>query len=196
MRGSGRLVAIVLGLVIVVLVAVAMLLPAEKSRLLLDYVRVLAWPSVVVSLGVLFRSSIARLANRVRSAEIPGGKLEFFEQLTEAVKAVEDAASEVQDTAVDTRYSVTIGDGKPDNQNDDLRAFGLDLRELRSTADGYVSYRALSERTHYSRAILANAASGKYLPSLVITLAYVEACGGDTSAWEKRWRQLADKLGR
>ncbi|MFJ2649897.1 hypothetical protein ACIO1C_24645 [Streptomyces sp. NPDC087420] len=32
------------------------------------------------------------------------------------------------------------------------------------------------------------------MPSLAVTLAYAEACGGDREAWEERWRRLAAEL--
>jgi WD40 repeat protein len=38
---------------------------------------------------------------------------------------------------------------------------------------------------------LANAAGGRRLPSLAVTLAFVRACGGDVGEWERRWRQVA-----
>ncbi|HEX5116115.1 MAG TPA: hypothetical protein VFW65_13045, partial [Pseudonocardiaceae bacterium] len=38
---------------------------------------------------------------------------------------------------------------------------------------------------------LAAAASGRGLPTLAVTRAYVRACGGDVPAWERRWHGLA-----
>src|SRR5205823_4878057 len=37
-------------------------------------------------------------------------------------------------------------------------------------------------------------ASGRALPSLAVTLAYVAACSGDTVEWERRWRALTVEL--
>lgn len=67
-----------------------------------------------------------------------------------------------------------------------LSEFALGLRELRQQAGG-ISYRELSRRTHFSASVLSEAASGNRLPSLQVTKAFVEACQGDTDAWEKRW---------
>ncbi|MET9002700.1 WD40 repeat domain-containing protein [Amycolatopsis sp. NPDC004169] len=64
------------------------------------------------------------------------------------------------------------------------------LRELRRQA-GNPGYRALAARAGYSAPTLANAAGGKQLPSLAVTLAYVRACDGDPIVWEQRWRQAA-----
>jgi len=38
---------------------------------------------------------------------------------------------------------------------------------------------------------LSDAASGRKVPSLAVTLAFVKACGGDEDEWERRWQALA-----
>ncbi|MFI7680707.1 hypothetical protein [Actinophytocola sp. NPDC049390] len=73
---------------------------------------------------------------------------------------------------------------------DELIRFAADLRVLREEA-GTPTYRQLSARAHYSAAALSEAASGRKLPSLPVTLAYVRACDGDPAEWERRWRELA-----
>ncbi len=73
---------------------------------------------------------------------------------------------------------------------DELIRFAADLRVLREDA-GTPTYRQLSARAHYSAAALSEAASGRKLPSLPVTLAYVRACDGDPAEWERRWRGLA-----
>ncbi|EWM10686.1 LOW QUALITY PROTEIN: peptidase C14, caspase catalytic subunit p20, partial [Kutzneria sp. 744] len=74
-----------------------------------------------------------------------------------------------------------------------LLAFAADLRALRAKA-GSPAYRELGRRVHYSAATLSEAASGRKLPSLPVTLAYVRGCDGDVQAWEQRWRELAAEL--
>jgi WD40 repeat protein len=73
---------------------------------------------------------------------------------------------------------------------DALTRFAADLRTLREDA-GTPTYRQLSARAHYSAAALSEAASGRKLPSLPVTLAYVRACDGDVVAWEQRWRDVS-----
>jgi hypothetical protein len=73
--------------------------------------------------------------------------------------------------------------------------FAHDLRELRRSA-GSPTYRVLASRTHYSVTALSQAAAGHALPSLAITLAYAEACGGDPEQWGNRWHELAGSLER
>ncbi|SFR28668.1 WD40-like Beta Propeller Repeat [Lentzea waywayandensis] len=77
-----------------------------------------------------------------------------------------------------------------DCEDTELGRFAADLRKLREKA-GKPSYRALASRAHYSAATLSDAAGGKKLPSLAVTLAYVKACGGDEEEWEQRWRDIA-----
>jgi hypothetical protein len=77
-----------------------------------------------------------------------------------------------------------------DSEDSELGSFAADLRRLRDKA-GKPTYRALASRAHYSAATLSDAAGGKKLPSLAVTLAYVKACGGDEQEWEERWRAIA-----
>ncbi|WP_306191662.1 MULTISPECIES: hypothetical protein [unclassified Streptomyces] len=80
-----------------------------------------------------------------------------------------------------------------DDEDTDLGRFAADLRKLRDKA-GAPPYRKLARAAHYSSTTLADAASGRKLPSLPVTLAYVRACGGDTAEWEQRWHRLSADL--
>ncbi len=71
-----------------------------------------------------------------------------------------------------------------------LLRFAGDLRRLRDQA-GKPSYRELARRANYSPTALSDAAGGRKLPSLALTLAFVRACEGDPREWTKRWRELA-----
>ncbi|MBM7810147.1 nSTAND1 domain-containing NTPase [Saccharothrix algeriensis] len=74
-----------------------------------------------------------------------------------------------------------------------LLKFAADLRALRDKAGG-CSYRQLGARAHYSATTLSDAAGGRKLPSLAVTLAYVRACEGDVDEWEDRWRRVAAEV--
>jgi hypothetical protein len=74
-----------------------------------------------------------------------------------------------------------------------LQAFAYELRKLRR-AVGNPGYRALARRAGYSASALSAAASGRLLPSLAVTLAYVGACRGDPAEWERRWEEVAGTL--
>ena len=71
-----------------------------------------------------------------------------------------------------------------------LLRFAGDLRRLRDQA-GKPSYRELARRANYSPTALSDAAGGRKLPSLALTLAFVRACEADPAPWTKRWRELA-----
>lgn len=88
---------------------------------------------------------------------------------------------------------VPRGERPLDEGDGPLLRFAADLRRLRERAGSPV-YRELSRRAHYSTAVLSEAAGGRKLPSLAVTLAYVTACDGDPEEWEQRWREVAAEL--
>jgi hypothetical protein len=88
---------------------------------------------------------------------------------------------------------VPRGERPLDEGDGPLLRFAADLRRLRELAGSPV-YRELSRRAHYSTAVLSEAAGGRKLPSLAVTLAYVTACDGDAAVWEQRWREVAAEL--
>ncbi|MET7463467.1 helix-turn-helix domain-containing protein [Nonomuraea sp. NPDC005501] len=76
-----------------------------------------------------------------------------------------------------------------------VQRFASELRKLRREAGG-LTYRAMATRAGYSVTTLSQAAAGERLPSLPVVLAFVETCGGDVSAWERRWQQVIDEVAR
>ncbi|TYB70219.1 hypothetical protein FXF51_03910 [Nonomuraea sp. PA05] len=76
-----------------------------------------------------------------------------------------------------------------------VQRFASELRKLRQEAGG-LTYRAMAGRAGYSVTTLSQAAAGERLASLPVVLAFVEACGGDVSEWERGWRQVAAELAR
>ncbi|WP_324169056.1 helix-turn-helix transcriptional regulator [Amycolatopsis sp.] len=90
-----------------------------------------------------------------------------------------------------------IAVGRPETRLDPesgpVHEFAQELRELRRQA-GNPSYRELAKRAHYSASMLSTAASGRSLPSLAVTQAFAEACGGDRDAWERRWSAVAAQI--
>ncbi|MFD5074424.1 helix-turn-helix domain-containing protein [Streptomyces sp. NPDC058371] len=77
-----------------------------------------------------------------------------------------------------------------DQADGPLVRFAAELRRLRKAA-GTPPYRQLAKRAHYSATTLSDAAGGRSLPSLAVTLAYAEACNGDREEWEERWHAIA-----
>ncbi|MGW5053990.1 nSTAND1 domain-containing NTPase [Actinokineospora sp. NPDC004072] len=77
-----------------------------------------------------------------------------------------------------------------ESEETSLLRFAGDLRRLRGKA-GTPTYRELGKRANYSAAALSEAAAGRRLPSLAVTLAYVGACDGDVGQWRARWQEIA-----
>ncbi|MFJ2401227.1 hypothetical protein ACIOUE_07965 [Streptomyces xanthochromogenes] len=80
-----------------------------------------------------------------------------------------------------------------DQDGSPLTRFAADLRKLREAA-GLPPYRTLAKTAHYASTTLSDAAGGRVLPSLAVTLAYVEACRGDRTEWETRWHAVAAEI--
>ncbi|MFD9418798.1 hypothetical protein ACFWC9_29380 [Streptomyces goshikiensis] len=74
-----------------------------------------------------------------------------------------------------------------------VRRFAFELRKLRVEAGG-ITYRVLAQRAGYSATTLSQAAGGEQLPTLPVVLAYVAACGGDSTEWEERWKRAVEAL--
>ncbi|GAA0915298.1 hypothetical protein GCM10009558_024420 [Virgisporangium aurantiacum] len=74
-----------------------------------------------------------------------------------------------------------------------VAAFATGLRQLRDHA-GKPGYRQLAQRAHFSATALSEAAGGRKLPSLAVTMAFVEACGGDQADWKTRWQEATEAL--
>ena len=67
--------------------------------------------------------------------------------------------------------------------------FAARLRELRAQA-GAPSFRHLAKITHYSSSTLAEATSGRRLPTGPVLAAFVTACGGDPAPWLEELRRI------
>ncbi|GGR94843.1 helix-turn-helix domain-containing protein [Streptomyces eurythermus] len=77
---------------------------------------------------------------------------------------------------------------RPDDPPEDsAQRFACELRALRDAA-GNPTYRQMAARTGQSPGALSDAVRGRHLPPLEVALAYAEACGGDRTEWERRWR--------
>jgi Helix-turn-helix domain len=79
-----------------------------------------------------------------------------------------------------------------------VQAFAQDLRMLREKA-GNPDYRSMARRVGCAPSTLSTAATGRKLPTLETTLAFVRACGGDHSVQADtaaRWRLISAELAR
>ncbi|MFB7087024.1 WD40 repeat domain-containing protein [Streptomyces sp. NPDC056296] len=71
-----------------------------------------------------------------------------------------------------------------------VQRFAAELRALRESV-GRPTYRTMAEKVPFSVTALSQAAAGRQLPTLAVTLAYVDVCGGDPEEWERRWRETS-----
>lgn len=99
-----------------------------------------------------------------------------------------------QDTASTTKGAVSAASGKSTGSWGRVAAALRGRPEGAEERAGSPPYRQLALRAHCSAASLSVAAGGRRLPSLAVTLAYVQACGGDVREWRHRWQLLAAEL--
>lgn len=50
------------------------------------------------------------------------------------------------------------------------------------------TYQQLAAESHFCTSVLSSAANGKRLPTVEVTRAYVQACGGSVPEWLYRWK--------
>jgi hypothetical protein len=76
----------------------------EIAKLVLEYVKALAWPITVLALSFLFRSEIKRAFARLRRAVLPGG---FSVNLQYEVQEVKQLSEKIQATPPSDKYGAT-----------------------------------------------------------------------------------------
>jgi hypothetical protein len=77
-------------------------------------------------------------------------------------------------------------DGSP------VREFAFWLRDLRNRSG--LTYAQLGKSAHYATSTVQDATAGRRLPTLRVTTALVEACGGDLRQWRAYWAQIQRTL--
>jgi hypothetical protein len=80
-----------------------------------------------------------------------------------------------------------------DSDGSALRELAIELRGLRRRAG--LTYKQLAKVTSYGTSTLQEAAAGRRLPTLDVTLAIVAACNGDVEAWREYWAQVCGSIG-
>ncbi|MBP2404602.1 helix-turn-helix transcriptional regulator [Streptomyces syringium] len=78
---------------------------------------------------------------------------------------------------------------RPENPIDPTAPYATFARQLRKLrqSSGSPTYTTLARRAKYSVSALSQAAAGRKLPSLELTLAYATACGGGREHWTEQW---------
>ena len=67
----------------------------DVAQLVLDYLKVLAWPAILFLSFLLFRNSINELIRRLRSAKVAGAEASFEGKIESAAYSVEEAKAEL-----------------------------------------------------------------------------------------------------
>ena len=111
----------------------------EVAKLILDYVRALVWPVIVLFLSLLFRSEIKRVFARLRKAALPGG---ISVDLQEEVQEVKQLSEKVESAVPPGDRKRTPGIPKTEAN---ARMIQLGLRPSPSGLD-LSYYREIAER--------------------------------------------------
>ncbi|MEU4954431.1 hypothetical protein ACFYN3_09455 [Streptomyces lavendulae] len=87
----------------------------DVARLVLDYLKVLLWPSVVLFVVLWFRNDVRGLFRRIRSLSAPGVDAEFSDEVdavsAEAEAALRAAAAQSGSTGADAAITMGPPDG-------------------------------------------------------------------------------------
>lgn len=76
----------------------------DVARVVLDYVKALAWPLIVLTLALTFRDEVRRLLRRIKSAKGAGAEVEFGEDAQAVTaEAVQVAAAVVTERVQEAR---------------------------------------------------------------------------------------------
>jgi len=78
----------------------------DIAKLVLEYVKAIAWPATVLGLSLLFRGEIKRVLARLRKAVLPGG---VSVDLQEEVQQVKELSEKVQSTPAPEGTRTTPG---------------------------------------------------------------------------------------
>jgi hypothetical protein len=83
-------------------------------------------------------------------------------------------------------------EGPLDRDGSPVREFAFWLRDLRRRSG--LTYDHLGKNAHYATSTIQAATAGARLPTLRVTMAVVEACGGDVGEWREYWTTVRRAL--
>src|SRR5689334_25159438 len=68
----------------------------EIAKLILEFLKALAWPFVVLIIATIFRAPIRAILTRLRKADLPGGvKIDFGQEIEEAKTLSQQVAQQL-----------------------------------------------------------------------------------------------------
>jgi hypothetical protein len=109
----------------------------DIAKLILEFVRVLAWPIVAVFIAVYFRKSLQAILERLIRATLPGGvSLDFKEKIEEAQKLSQALEAPKPNQLQQASLPLTVGDVNKKLISLGLEpvSSGLDIEYFRSMA--------------------------------------------------------------
>lgn len=87
------------------------------SQLILEIIKATIWPAIIICLAIVFKGSIPKIVSRLKGAELPGTRLEFFEEKEREIEQLTEAAT--TRTSDEEGSDIEITDTSP---GDDERA--------------------------------------------------------------------------
>jgi hypothetical protein len=75
-----------------------------------------------------------------------------------------------------------------DRDGSPVREFAFWLRDLRNRSG--LTYDQMGRKAHFATSTVQAATAGRRRPTLRVTLAFVDACGGDEQQWRAYWTQV------
>jgi Helix-turn-helix domain len=85
-------------------------------------------------------------------------------------------------------------EGPLDRDGSPVREFAFWLRDLRRRSG--LTYDQVGKSAHYATSTVQAATAGSRLPTLRVTMAFVEACGGDVDEWRDYWTLVRRAMDR
>lgn len=81
----------------------------EIARLVLDYIRALVWPILVLVVVLIFRNAIQKVLDRLSQADLPGGvSLDFNREVQETKELSEKVEAESEESKKEDRPSIPL----------------------------------------------------------------------------------------
>jgi hypothetical protein len=109
----------------------------ELAKLVLEYLKALAWPATTIFLGIYFREPLTALLDRIKKAGLPGGvSLDFQEKIQEVKELSEEIPAAPNAQTANARATIPLTEANARMISLGLQpvSSGLDLSYFRHIA--------------------------------------------------------------
>jgi hypothetical protein len=108
----------------------------ELAKLVLEYLKALAWPATTIFLGIYFREQLTALLDRIKKAEVVGVSLDFQEKIQEVKELSEEIPAEPSAKTATPRATIPLTEANARMISLGLQpvSSGLDLSYFRDIA--------------------------------------------------------------